>query len=115
MTKQKVWFEKKPEFRDECPFFVYGEHLHYCRLKEVNIFDDKDKCTYCPLQSIKIHDRELVKEVCDSIRGVCRLNFRTYKKHLPEDCEKYKEVNAFNKAILGVLEFIDEIQKEYEK
>lgn len=33
MSEEKVWFEKKPEFRDECPFFVYGEHLHYCRLK----------------------------------------------------------------------------------
>lgn len=115
MTKQKVWFEKKPEFRDECPFFVYGEHLHYCRLKNVNIFDDKDKCSYCPLQSIKTHDRELVKEVCEKIRTMAH---KVGKLVFCEHCYKTNSARAIDEhllnEILGQIESEFE-QKEYEK
>lgn len=105
MTKQKVWFEKKPEFRDECPFFVYGEHLHYCSLKKVNIFDDKDKCSYCPLQTIKQHDRELVKKVCEKIRS-------ELEKELKYDFTSYVPImNVCNK----INRVLDQTQKEYEK
>ena len=90
-------------------------------MKETKVYVDDEtlmKCeryrhNSCPI--IQTHDRELVKEVCEKIRDVCKLNIRTYKKHLPEDCNKYKEVDAFNKAILGVLEFIDQLEKEFEK
>lgn len=105
MTKQKVWFEKKPEFRDECPFFVYGEHLHYCRLKEVNIFDDKDKCTSCPLQSIKTHNRELVKEVCEKIK---------YKLGAIEDI-LINLGNGKEDALNYFTHILNEIEKEHEK
>ena len=114
MKETKVYVDELPVSCVDCKHFA--ENRRQCNLGLcLQWSEEKFKFNDCPLINIKIHDQELVKEVCDSIRGVCRLNFRTYKKHLPEDCEKYKEVNAFNKAILGVLEFIDEIQKEYEK
>ena len=110
MAKQKVWFEKKPEFRDECPFFVYGEHLHYCSLKKVNIFDNKDKCTYCPLQSIKTHDRELVREVCEKIKE----KIVYYPVSVLDEAGKVK-ANTWGISKKDIENLINQIQKEYEK
>ena len=118
MKETKVYVDKLPESCRTCPCsndcMDYGFSCNIT-LKPISkkIYYD-EKLKDCPLIDIKDHDRELVKEVCNSIMDVCKLNIRTYKKHLPEDCQKYKEVDAFNKAILGVLEFLDKIEKEYE-
>ena len=66
----------------------------------------------CPLQSLSDHDNQVRKEVVEEIREICKLNIRTYKIQSQDDCERYKEVDAFNKAIFGVLEILDQIKGE---
>lgn len=65
----------------------------------------------CPLQSLADYTKQVRKEVCDKIREICKLNIRTYKIQSQDDCERYKEVDAFNKAIFGVLEVLDQIEQ----
>ena len=66
MSEQKVWVEKMPESCGDCEFCETSEHWFYCSrlgIKLKYISREKD----CPLHSIKDHDRELVKEVCEKI------------------------------------------------
>lgn len=67
MSEQKVWVEKMPESCGDCEFCETSEHWFYCSrlgIKLKYISREKD----CPLQSLKTHDRELVKEVCEKIK-----------------------------------------------
>lgn len=80
MSEQKVWVEKMPESCSDCPCCNYGnddEKDYSCNLMkwgEDSLTDDNlinKKPENCPLQSIKTHDRELVKKVCEKIKQDC--------------------------------------------
>ena len=62
-------------------------------------------------QSLSDYTKQVRKELCEEIREICKLNIRTYKIQSQDDCEKHKEVDAFNKAIFGVLEILDQIEQ----
>lgn len=97
MKETKVYVDELPESCFECPIMVDGsEGCDYCvcAILEEKA-ETKDRLKDCPLQSIKDHDRELVKEVCEKIRKRARI-----------ECG----------SIYSLLsELADEIQKEYEK
>ena len=70
MSKQKVWIEKMPEYCDDCPCSLRDkDDCAYCNLLHKNIgYDFGKRPKHCPLQLIKTHDRELVKEVCEKLK-----------------------------------------------
>lgn len=70
MSEEKVWVEKMPEYCDDCPCSLRDkDDCAYCNLLHKNIgYDFGKRPKHCPLQLIKTHDRELVKEVCEKIR-----------------------------------------------
>ena len=104
MSEQKVWVEKLPESCGDCEFCETSEHWFYCSrlgIKLKYISREKD----CPLQSLKTHDRELVKEVCEKIRS-------ELEKELKYDFTSYVPImNVCNK----INRVLDQTQKEYEK
>lgn len=91
MSEQKVWVEKMPESCWDC--FCQNSENGCCKmLNKYTDYVPKD----CPLIDIKAHDRELVKEVCEKIIRLAKLQ------------------NNDNFYIMtGCI--IDEIRKEYEK
>lgn len=133
MKETKVYMElpngANEETCDECPYAELGEVQHYfinneivscrdcvCKLDKSCGFRHGEK--NCPLIDIKTHDRELVKEVCEKIRKFCENN--KYR------CNKYfllysigLNVKLLNKNKEGqketFYEFLDQLQKEYEK
>ena len=72
MSKQKVWIEKMPEYCDDCPCSLRDkDDCAYCNLLHKNIgYDFGKRPKHCPLQLIKTHDRELVRQVCKIIREI---------------------------------------------
>ena len=102
-----------PECCNDCEF-GYSYDCQYCSLRpdlaREDIWVEKEKD--CPLQSLAEYTKQVRKEVCEEIREICKLNIRTYKIQSQDDCERCKEVDAFNKAIFGVLEILDQIQGE---
>lgn len=101
-----------PECCNDCEFGYFYD-CQYCSLRpdlaREDIWVEKEK--YCPLQSLTDYTKQVRKEVCEEIREICKLNIRTYKIQSQDDCERYKEVDAFNKAIFGVLEILDQIEQ----
>ena len=98
MSEQKVWVEKMPESCGDCEFCETSEHWFYCSrlgIKLKYISREKD----CPLQSLKTHDRELVKGVCEKIKL------------------KFSDTRTHNWGIeqFELYEFLDQLQKEFEK
>ena len=66
MSERKVWVEKMPNSCGGCKYFA--EHRRQCNLEIcLQWSEDKFKFNDCPLHSIKDHDRELVKQVCEKI------------------------------------------------
>ena len=98
MKEPKIYMEL-PSSCDECPIEHCGE---YCTLNGVEIdtwsYSDK-RPKDCPLIEIKTHDRELVKEVCEKIKL------------------KFSDTRSHNWGIeqIELYDFLDQIQKEYEK
>ena len=106
----KIFVDELPKNCDEC-------NLNYAEASccpYICIISDKPckEMKKCPLQSLSDYTKQVRKEVCEEIREICKLNIRTYKIQSQDDCERYKEVDAFNKAIFGVLEILDQIQGE---
>ena len=104
MSEQKVLVEKLPESCSKC-LFCYDNRPYWkssdCIINhkeldedEIEIKREKD----CPLHSIKAHDRELVKEVCEKIREI----------GLQYNIEDLRGVFISYKAL-------EEIQKEFGK
>ena len=116
----KVYVNELPNSCEECPMcrsgilklqrkgrYIEAEQCVFGQYKYHTIDDEIDTC---PLQSLADYTKQVRKEVCEEIREICKLNIRTYKIQSQDDCERYKEVDAFNKAIFGVLDTLDQIQ-----
>lgn len=95
----KVCFSKLPKDCYECPCFKNDLEFP-CGLSDgtQDFFKDEIDGENCPLQSLKAHDRELVKEVCEKIRENI-------------EARNINELDIINR--LAVL--LDEIEKEIEK
>ena len=93
MKETKVYVDKLPKGCADCicEYDVFGEISG----KYVSVAKSKN----CPLQTIKQHDRELVKEVCEKIKL------------------KFSDTRSHNWGIeqFELYEFLDQIQKEYDK
>lgn len=122
MKETKVYVDELPESCKKCAYsqinLALGVETRICGLQYGFISIDIDKFPNCPLQSLKDHDRELVKEVCEKIRKFCENN--KYR------CNKYfllysigLNVKLLNKNKEGqketFYEFLDQLQKEFEK
>ena len=84
MSEQKVWVEKMPESCSECEWCTLNHNGNYgrpvCSMVRMPLYNGdkikeergqhKDSLSDfdCPLHSIKDHDRELVKQVCEKIK-----------------------------------------------
>ena len=107
MKETKVYADELPEYCDDCPCSLRDkDDCAYCNLLHKNIgYDFGKRPKHCPLQSLKTHDRELVKEVCEKIRS-------ELEKELKYDFTSYVPImNVCNK----INRVLDQTQKEYEK
>ena len=102
MNEQKVWVGEMPEGCWDCPCFDMYEsqcQINYADCVELDIAKERHK--NCPLQLIKDHDRELVRQVCAKISRFI---------------DKMKGVKFDERRIFVELENLKiEIQKEFEK
>ena len=108
----KVYVDELPKSCDNCEFGYFYD-CQYCTLRPDLMRKDEwcEKEKHCPLETTQSLKQQVRKEVCEEIREICKLNIRTYKIQSQDDCEKHKEVDAFNKAIFGVLEILDQIEQ----
>lgn len=108
----KVYVDELPKSCDDCEFGYFYD-CQYCTLRPDLMRKDEwcEKEKHCPLETTQSLKQQVRKEVCEEIREICKLNIRTYKIQSQDDCEKHKEVDAFNKAIFGVLEILDQIEQ----
>lgn len=69
MKETKVYVEELPKECWDCPCFKTDLECS-CGLSDgtQDYFKDEIDGENCPLKLLKIHDRELVKEVCEKIR-----------------------------------------------
>ena len=100
MKETKVYVDELPKNCYECPCFKNDLELP-CGLSDgtEDYFKDEIDGGCCPLQSLKTHDREFVKEVCEKIAR----NVRVRKIQ-----EEWYVIETDLRAIL------DKIQKEFE-
>lgn len=72
MKETKVYVDELPKSCWECPCFKNDLEFP-CGLSDgtQDYFKDEIDGENCPLKSIKAHDRELVKEVCEKIKQDC--------------------------------------------
>ena len=115
MKETKVYMSKLPESCKTCQFQCYGECRNGCdilktdySMTQCHIMRGKHKD--CPLIDIKAHDRELAKEVCEKIRE--RYNLEGKPKNFGFGDTPYGYVMVSAKDL---KQFLDEIQKEFEK
>lgn len=106
MKETKVYVDELPKSCVGCKYFV--EHRRQCNLELcLQWSEEKFKFNDCPLIDIKTHDRELVKEVCDKIKQYFNENL--------DNCEEYHCCGFNGKQIKDIYDFIENLQKEYEK
>lgn len=107
MKETKVYVDELPKSCWECPCFKNDLEFP-CGLSDgtQDYFKDEIDGENCPLKSIKTHDRELVKEVCEKIKE--QLGF------IVDGQERISCDGSAtgDKTILAVL---NQIQKEFEK
>lgn len=102
MKETKVYVDELPESCKKCAYsqinLALGVETRICGLQYGFISIDIDKFPNCPLQSLQIHDRELVKEVCEKIKL------------------KFSDTRSHNWGVerIELYEFLDQIQKEAE-
>lgn len=101
MRRHKIYINNLPKNCWECPCFKNDLEFS-CGLSDgtQDYFKDEIDGENCPLKSIKNHDRELVKEVCEKIR-----------KDLSSKFIYFEGKKEFYK-ISDVFEILDQIQKE---
>lgn len=113
----KVYVDELPKSCVGCKYFA--ENRRQCNLELCfQWIEDRFKFNDCPLIDIKTHDRELVKEVCEKIRKFCENNkYRCNKCFLLYSIGL--NVKLLNKNKEGqketFYEFLDQLQKEFEK
>ena len=103
----QILVDELPESCFECPIMVDGSEgcdFCVCAILEEKA-TTKNRLKDCPLHSIKVHDRELIKKVCEKIRS-------ELEKELKYDFTSYVPImNVCNK----INRVLDQTQKEYEK
>ena len=106
MKETKVYVDELPESCKKCVYsqinLAFGVETRICNLQYGFISANNDKFPNCPLQSLKTHDRELVKEVCEKI------------KNNVNDMPYYDDRTGYVSPT-DVCEMIDELQKEYKR
>ena len=112
MKETKVYVEELPKECWDCPCFKTDLECS-CGLSDgtQDYFKDEIDGENCPLKLLKIHDRELVKEVCEKIKEKA---FGLWYFVLNEQKEHFEG----NRYVLSQKDFndiLDQIQKEYEK
>lgn len=96
MKETKVYVDELPKICDECPCHsVMEDRCVLLRKQTIEPFLQS-----CPLQSLKTHDRELVKEVCED---------------LTKSILNLKYVNDTREFATYVLSIIKSKQKDFEK
>lgn len=101
MKETKVYVDELPKSCFECLFMTDNQEGYdgcFCKLLDERA-ETKNRLKNCPLIDIKVHDRELVKEVCEKIAR----NVRVRKIQ-----EEWYAIETDLRAIL------DQIQKEFE-
>ena len=105
MKQTTVYVDELLESCRKCAYsqinLALGVETRICGLQYGFISIDIDKFPNCPLQSIKAHDRELVKEVCEKIRKTIASTV-----DLAESNQQIKDQFYI---------ILDQMQKEYEK
>lgn len=108
--KQEIYVKEMPDFCEECPF--HNEENDKCiLLPQYNI---RPFLQSCPLKSLKDHDRELVKEVCEKIKDWCNKNFNWVGNGIGYDGQDYNEMIGSNNTINKLRGFLNQVQKEFE-
>ena len=125
MKETKVYVDELPKNCSKCEWCTLNHKDNYgrpfCLIARMPLYNGdkvneergqhKDSLSdfECPLQSLKTHDRELVKEVCEKIRE----HLSEQKKSLKDTFSPYSNGKAF--IISAVEESLNKIEKEYEK
>lgn len=113
MKETKVYVDELPESCSKCPC----THEDFAECNWCQVFDNglltfipdeiysKERLKNCPLQSLKQHDQELVKEVCEKIKN---------KLGSIEDI-LINLGNGKEDALNYFMYILNKTQKEYEK
>ena len=113
MKETKVYVDELPESCDECKYYTqFTDGMGCIVAQELRPMDECDNYMQasCPLQSIKDHDRELVKEVCEKIK---EKTFGLWYFVLNEQIEHF-EGNRYVSSQKDFNDILDQIQKEFE-
>lgn len=122
MKETKMYISNLPKSCSECPC----THEDFAECNWCQAFDNglltfipdeiysKERLENCPLQTIKQHDQELVKEVCEKIGKWGNKHFNYVGDGTGYDGQDYNEMIGFNNAIIQLNEFLAQIQKEFE-
>lgn len=117
MSEQKVWVEEMPESCDECKYYTqFTDGMGCIVAQELRPMDECGNYMQasCPLRSIKDHDQELVKEVCEKISTELENETETYCEIRQCSSPHYQgDYVWFNYVKFGI--FIAQILKEFEK
>lgn len=116
MKETKVYVDELPESCDECKYYTqFTDGMGCIVAQELRPMDECDNYMQasCPLQSIKDHDRELVKEVCEKIKE--RAVNMYYAEDQEDDSIEQAIVISRNEAVDEFIDILDQIQKEFEK
>lgn len=116
MKKQKVYIDELPARCWDCP--CHDREFYGCQAFDFtgtknfdSEFDASEECYKdCPLQSIKTHDRKLVKKVCKKIKEYCE-NWKQYA-----DFYNYVLVEETTgiRVCPTLYDILDQIQRENE-
>lgn len=109
MKETKVYVDELPENCKKCVYsqinLAFGVETRICNLQYGFISANNDKFPNCPLQSLKDHDRKLVKEVCKKIeKAVCD---NVLYMWTPDKEDNY--------TIFNIDKVLEEIQKEFKE
>lgn len=102
MKETKVYVDELPIQCIDCQFAYSGK----CQLNGEIYCIENCRRSDCPLQSLKTHDRELVKEVCEKIKEQLGFIVDGQERIVCDGSA------TGDKTILAVL---NQIQKEFEK
>lgn len=111
MKEIKVYVDELPESCDKCPY--HSKKLLFAENKD-SIYKTDCRLGFaqnCNIKSIKTHDRELVRQVCEKIKEKA---FGLWYFVLNEQQEHFEG----NRYVLSQKDFndiLDQIQKEFEK
>ena len=108
MKETKVYVDELPEYCDDCPCSLRDkDDCAYCNLLHKNIgYDFGKRPKHCPLQLIKTHDRELVKE---AVRNQTQLAIQELEK--AKDTIKHF-CNIHNDEYYGVKSQVKGIEQD---